>query len=126
MVACVRLDRFLIVLEVSTARDSIIPCFCLLLQLLISVYNPNAADVAIKSGTAILKHKHTEVGSIVIDPFVAAGGYVTDILSTVAINAKQVSANEDRYLFSNISTFFLPCHRVQPQVCRFPVNNVFS
>ncbi|CAM9923250.1 unnamed protein product, partial [Phaeothamnion confervicola] len=58
-------------------------------QLLVSIYNPNNMDVAIESGTAVLKHKHTEVGAMVFEPFTATGGYVTDILATVAINAQQ-------------------------------------
>ncbi|CAM9307226.1 unnamed protein product [Discosporangium mesarthrocarpum] len=57
-------------------------------QLLVSVYNPNVLDVKLESGTAVLYHKHDEVGTMVFDPVLLQGGYITDILLNIAFNAE--------------------------------------
>eukprot|EP00611_Tribonema_gayanum_P031480 TRINITY_DN9104_c0_g1_i1.p2 TRINITY_DN9104_c0_g1~~TRINITY_DN9104_c0_g1_i1.p2 ORF type:complete len:126 (-),score=53.04 TRINITY_DN9104_c0_g1_i1:351-728(-) len=45
-------------------------------------------DLDIEGGSAILRHKHTEIGQMVFEPFVAVGGYVTDVLLVVEIDAQ--------------------------------------
>ncbi|CAN0336649.1 unnamed protein product [Laminaria digitata] len=57
-------------------------------QLLVSIYNPNVLDAKIESGTAILYHKHTEVGIMAFEPAVLEGGYVTDLLLTIAFDGE--------------------------------------
>ncbi|CAM9276403.1 unnamed protein product, partial [Chrysoparadoxa australica] len=57
-------------------------------QLLLSVYNPNIVNVHLNSGTAVLKHSHTEVGNIILEPFMAHAGHITDILLTIAISSE--------------------------------------
>eukprot|EP00752_Nemacystus_decipiens_P006985 g6265.t1 len=57
-------------------------------QILVSIYNPNMLDAKIESGTAILSHKHTPVGTMAFHPAVLTGGYVTDILLTITFNGE--------------------------------------
>ncbi|CAM9150087.1 unnamed protein product [Choristocarpus tenellus] len=55
-------------------------------QILVSVYNPNVLDVLVESGTAVLNHKHNEIGTLVFEPILLQGGYVTDTLLTITID----------------------------------------
>jgi hypothetical protein len=57
-------------------------------QILSSIYNPNYLNLVVEGGVAVLRHKHIEVGQMVFEPFTAAGGYTTDVLLIVEIDAE--------------------------------------
>lgn len=57
-------------------------------QILVSIENPNYLDVNIHGGVAVFRHKHVEVGQMVLDPFTAVAGHISDILFTVAFDGK--------------------------------------